>query len=833
MLAWRHLWSGRARALATILGVALGVAVFTAVRLASESTLESFRRSLDVVAGRATLQVSAGEPGFDERLYLKVKGASGVRQAAPVIQAVAPMAGGQGEAVLVLGVDLLAEEAFRDHRLAGLPAGEDPLQVIIRPDTIFVTRGFAEEHGLGVGSDLVLSVGPEARRFVIRGLLEPAGAARAFEGNVVLMDIATAQEAFGKVGRLDRIDLISEPATDLRALRARLAALLPPNVEVERPDRRNAQVDKMLRAFRLNLTALSAIALVVSLFLIYNAVSLSVVRRRREIGILRSLGVTRREVWALFAAEAVAAGLLGSLAGLGLGIVLAKGALQAVAGTVSELYAYLKVTSLALDPLTLVTSLALGMVTALAAALFPAWRASTIHPRQAMEVGGYERRAGSSYWRLAALGGLLLVGAYAASLQPPVADLPLYGYLAVLLLIGGVSLLVPLAAVSLTWLARPLLTRWLRAEGLLAVSNLRNHLGRNAVAVGAMMTALAMLVGLAVMVTSFRSTVELWVEETMRADLIVSPAARFTRGAAARLPAVEPFRVVRLSYRGDPIVLGSGDFTVVARFGILLFKGADGPTILAETKRREGVVVSESFALRYGVGPGSRLELPTPAGTVTFPVLGVFYDYTTEGGKVVMDRALYLRYWQDRDVTALVVYLRPGVDARAARARILAATGGGQELMIITNRDLKARVLQIFDNTFAITYALELIAMLVAALAVFHTLWASVLERRREIGILRAVGTSRPQVLRMVVNEAGLLGLLAGAIGVVAGLCLSLILIYVINKQSFGWTIQFRFPPSVLVEAAALMLLTSLVAGLLPARRAASMNLAEVLQYEG
>lgn len=842
----RHLWTSPVRVLVTVTGVAIGVATFTAIQATNESVLRSFTRAIDLVAGRATLEISGGEQGIDERLLPAVQRADGVSAAAPIIQTVAAIADQPGEALLLIGVDLFAEDPFREYRLVD---GDRPpeMKELLSPDAIFVTATFAKAHGLRTGGSLTLLVGPRRQRFSVKGLLASQGPARAFDGNIAILDIAAAQEAFGKIGRLDRIDLVTHEQVPPDEIRARLTTLLPPHLTVQRPDRRGHQVEKMLRAFRLNLTALSAISLLVSLFLVYNAVSLSVLQRRRQIGILRSLGLTQGAVAGLFAAEGMALGLLGSLLGVGGGLLLGQALLRTVSRTVSVLYVYLRVEEIELSPVLLLTAFGLGSAGALLASLAPAFAASRIAPRDAMQIGSFERT-----WirrsLLALLCGLLLLTTSVLLTRPgPVGGAPLFGYLSLACLIFGVACFTP-QLLRLTAAGIHVLCGGRRAPLLtLAAGNLSSQVGRSAVAVAAMMTAIAMLVGLTLMIGSFRRTVELWVEQTITADIIVSPAARFVKGSQARLPdtfiegvaripgivALDPFIGKRVELLGQEGLLAAGDLEVVARYGRLLFRRGESTAILQRAKAEGGVIISESLALSRGLTEGDRLPLLLPLGRVDLQIIGVFYDYSTDGGKVVMDRSAWARMGGEHGAHILAIYLRPGVDLSAVRRQLLAIAGKDGAIAVNSNRALKARVLEIFDNTFAVARALELIAILVGILGIFNVLWASVLSRRREIGVLRSVGATRAQLLRIVLGEAGLLGLLANLLGLLAGIALSFILIFVINKQSFGWTIQFQFSWLVVIKSSIIALGAALLAGYLPARQAARLDIAAAVAYEG
>ena len=843
LLAWRPLTRDSARSLVTILGVALGVAVTLAIGLANDGVLTSFRNSLDHVAGRTQLEVSAGEPGFDEALFPVIAGAPGVASAAPILQAVMPVSGTAAGSLLVLGVDVLGDAAFREYR-GPTPDLAEPLRLLTDVDAILLSTRYARAHGIGVGGRLQMNTPTGPKAFTVRGLLADEGVARTMDGQVAVLDIAAAQVHFGKLGRLDRVDLLLQSGADPERVAADLRGRLPAGVDVERPEARNAQVEQMLGSFQLNLFVLSLIALFVGAFLVYNTMAVSVVRQRRQIGILRSLGMSRSGVLLSVIGEGVAIGLVGSLCGAALGVLLARRTLQAVSLTVSSLYAFIVPGELAAPPPTILRAVLLGLGVTLVASLAPALEATRVPPREDLAPAAIERR--HRPWLYAGLGLLFLFATLGLARLGPAGGRPLFGYASALTLLLGAILLCPILLHTFQSGLVATLRGSRRIASRLAVGNLRRALRRNSVTVAAMAVGLAMLVSVSTMIASFRQTVEVWIDQTIRADLYLSRTGRLIKGADARLPAdllprirsvhgvadADGFRGLRLrDERGGQFLLGAGDFDLMARRGRLLFRRGDSGRILQEARARNKVIVSETFAERYHLAEGDEVLLRPPGGSVRLRIAGVYYDYTTEGGLVVMDRRLFQQLWPDSWLNSIVIYLAPGADAETVGQAVRVATGR-EDLVIFSNRDLRRRILEIFDKTFSITYALQAIALIVAALGVLTTLAASDLERTREIGILRSLGFGRAGIARTVLAEAGLLGILANVVGVLAGLALSLILIHVINKQSFGWTIQFIFPGRLIIQYAALTVGVSLLAGLLPAWRACRLPIAEAVRYE-
>ncbi len=635
------------------------------------------------------------------------------------------------------------------------------------------------------------------------------------------------------------------PPEKLAGIQGSLGASLPAGLRVERPESRVEQADKMLRAFRWNLAALSYVSLVVGAFLIYNTIAISVVRRRGEIGTLRSLGATRGKVLKLFLSEALLLGFAGGLAGIGLGRLLAGLALRLVSGTVNALYLPAPPTPLHLDIGIAGEALAIGLAAAFISALLPALEATSVEPAETLQHGAHERRRRLRTGRYAAAGCLTLLLATGAALLPPVGGFPLFGYLSALLLIVAFSFLMPLLlSASMSLLDWPL-RAIMGIEGQMAARGLASSPARISILTMSLATAVAMMASVAIMVGSFRQTVEVWAAETLRADLFLKPAAQRS-GAAATISAeaietvrstpgvdaVDPFRGLDIVYRGNPAVLGSGDWATLVRHGNLLFVDGRSPgEVLTDPSRQ--AVVSEPFAIHNHVRQGQQIEIETPAGKARFQVAGIHYDYSNDRGTIVIDREIYRRLFHDDTATTLAIYLSPGAKVDEVRAELFRKMSArGYRFLITPNAVLQQAVLRVFDRTFAITYSLEVVAIAVAALGIANALLAFIIERRRELGILRILGATRGQIKKMILTEAALVGLLGNLAGWLMGLLLSLVLIFVINKQSFGWTIQFSYPAKFLAMSGAAILLVTVAAGLYPARVAAKLVPAEVIAIE-
>jgi putative ABC transport system permease protein len=754
-----------------------------------------------------------------------------------------------GEFLQILGVDVLRDRSLRRYQLLQFHAGDkaattrDFLLLLIDPQSIIISEKFARKNRLSIGDKLPLILGDRRQEFVIVGLLRDEGPARALDGNFALMDIAAAQLAFSRLGFLDRLDIKLKPELSLEQAESEIANRLPAGLQLARPSSAYNQVEKMIAAFHFNLSALGSIALLVGLFLIYNTISISVISRREEVGTLRAIGTSRRTILSLFLGEAILLTLVGAILGLGIGRLMANAAVRATATTVDTFYIATAATeSAARHSLTLLDALlafAIALPLALAAAALPALEASRVRPVEAMR--GAQRLAASlhpsrNYLSLALT--FLALGYFFSRLDA-INGLPVFGYFSALALMFGGALLVPHTlsfACRVSGRMIGAVARKFKVEAKLASANLRGAIPRVSISVAALAVSLAMMVAISIMIGSFRETVSYWVDQSLVADIYAKPLARTSTTvdgeiadeaialfkADAAVEAVYPYASQSLNYQGNSISLGSSDFSIFGKHGRLLFKSpTNGREKIVAAVDKEEVAVSESFSLLFKKQTGDEIELPTSSGSRRFKIVAVYYDYTSNRGTVVMDTATHAKYFDTIRPASLSIYLKEGADIEEARDRLAQTIGRRFQLIITTNRTIRSEVIRIFDSTFSITYALEFIAIIVAGLGVISTLITLILERREELAMLSFLGASRAQIRRMIVIEALLIGGVSEAIGALIGALMSLVLIYVINVQSFGWTIQFHLPVVFLLQSAVAILLVTAIAGLYPAQRAA------------
>lgn len=826
----------------SILGVALGVAVVVSIDLANQSAKRAFNLSTEVVSGRTTHSILGGPSGVPEELYRIIRVDLGFRQAAPVVEGFVAAPDYPGKALKILGVDPFAEAPFRPY-LQGRP-NADIRKFVAQPNAVLMSVDTAEMLALEPGGEVRVNAGGVEQTLVLVGLIEPEDSvSRQAMVDLLIADIATAQEVLNRPGRLSKIDLIVPTGTEGGILIARITSVLPAGVELTIAGARSDSVEQLTRAFELNLTALSLLALLVGTFLIYNTMTFSVVRRRGLIGSLRAIGVTRGEIFGLMLGEAFVIGIISSALGIALGIILGRGLVQIVTRTINDLYFVVSVRELALDPAVLIRGAGLGLAATLIAAAIPALEASTVSPRTATIRSTLESTLRRSVPRATIAGVLILLIAALLLLYPSRSILVSFG--GMLALVLGSAMLVPASTLALMKLFAPVVSRPFGLMGAIAVRGVSASLSRTAVAVTALTVAISITVGIGIMVGSFRSTVDRWLETSLRADVYVSSSNLMSgRLHSSLLPSVleavsqvdgvesiSTYRSVRLESSGGTTQIVALGITA-SIFNSFEFKEGSPSSIWADFQSGDAVIVSEPYAYHHQVGPGSTLKLLTDQGEREFRVGGIYYDYSSGQGVVMVSRDAYQRLWNDTGISSLGIYAATGVEINALEDALRQATGQDQELQIRSNRALKAASLEVFDRSFAITSVMRVLAIIVAFVGVLSALMALQMDRAREIGVLRAIGFTPRQVWVIVTSQTAMLGLVAGLLAIPAGLAQAAGLIFVVNKRSFGWSMDMEIIPSVLVEAVVVAVVAAVLAGVYPALRMASSPAANALREE-
>ena len=838
----------------SVLGVALGVAVVVSIDLANQSAKRAFSLSIEAVAGRATHSIVGGPGGLSEDVYRRLRLEAGFRKVAPVVEGYAyiPMGNPEspspeslekisGRSFQLLGIDPFADVPFRSY--LGNTTDLNIGLLVTRPSAALISSDTA--HGLGVasGDDLEVSVGGIRHGVQIVGLLEPGDElSREALADLLVVDIATAQELMDVIGRLSRIDLIL-PEPPESAIE-RIRAVLPRGVHIERTSARSESVDQLTQAFDLNLTALSLLALVVSTFLIYNTVTFSVLQRRNLIGTLRAVGVTRGEIFTLVLGEAFLIGVLSAALGVLLGILLGRGMVNIITQTINDLFFVVSVRQLTIPASVLFKGALLGIFATLTAAIIPALEATSVSPKTAMTRSTVETVLYKSL-SPAALAGLLILAIAAGLLLIPSRSL-LVGFGGLAALVVGYALIIPATTILLLKVLSPLAGRSFGFMGTMATRSTSASLSRTAVAITALTVAISVSVGIGTMVQSFRGTVERWLEISLVADIYVAPPSALRSRVEATL---SPNLVDRLlaapgivgasTFRSAQVESSHGQTQLVAlgtEFETFnrpnRFKEGNPSEIWEDFQSGEAVLVSEPYAFHNELALGSTVKLQTDYGQRSFAVAGIYFDYSSGRGVVMVSRNTYERFWNDDGISSLGLDTASGEDVDGVIEQLYLAAGPEQDLRIRSNRDLRKASLDVFDRSFTITSVIKVLAMVVAFVGVLGALMALQLERRRELGTLRSIGFTPAQIWRLVTSQTVLMGLIAGLLALPLGMALAAGLIFVVNQRSFGWSMDLQIVPSVLIQAVALAIVAAFLAGIYPAIRMATSTPAEALREE-
>jgi len=836
-----------ARTALTIAAVALGVAVVLAMDLASDAATGSFHSSLETLSGRQDFEISAAG-GVPEEIIGKLVALPYDWQITPRMEGYASVVDAK-RGLPLLGLDLIAE-ANRSSLPEARPAAPDQ----IFDSSQFSVEDFAKSDSIWAGQSLgktrgdtlQLLVNDRTLTFTVRGVYPDDSGS----GSAILMDIATAQATLGRVGRVDRIfiRLPQNPVTSLDEWRHRAQQALPEGVQLRAAGAATDENRKMLAAFRWNLRLLSYIALIVGAFLIYNTISVSVVRRRAEIGIVRALGASRSQVLFAFLLEAALIGGAGALLGIPLGRFLAASAVRLMGNTVNALYVSSRPGEITLGAASVFLAFFSGLFVTLVSAWSPAREAASVAPLEAMARDRREYSARVNKTLSLRIAAVLALAAAGASDLSPVGNKPIFGYCAALLLLAAGVFAIPAFVDIVMRASSRIFSRLLGVEALLASRSLAGSMRRTSVLVAALCTAVAMMTAVGIMVGSFRQTVVLWMASQLPADLYLRPAGNpatdqhptISTNFSDRLAevpgvrAIQRLRAYEISYQGKPATLAGVDLDDPRiEHSSNFLSGRSPESVLRELRGSNSVAVSEPFSYKHGLRQGDKIQLPLGESRVTFRIADIYYDYGSERGLILMNRNVLLKYLPDPAPSNIAVFIASGANAVQVRTGIeRAAAAANVGILIFANNDLRKQAVQIFDRTFAITYALEAIAVFVAIMGVAGALLALVIDRRRELGLLRYLGASKSQLRRMILTEAGLFGLLSNIAGLCLGIFLSLILIFVINKQSFGWTIRLHWPVAVILGGISLIWLATLLAGCYPARIAVRLNPVEVIHED-
>ena len=829
----RHPWQ---LALA-VLGIAIGVAVIVAVDLANASARKAFLLSMDAVTGEATHQVIGGPRGIEEQVYAQLRVEHGIRNIAPVISGSVSV---NGTRMQVLGIDIFAEREMRSFTsraaTASADAGSSAVSLfrglLTELGAVAMSRAVADSLELEIGERFQIVAGGRTRSAVLLGVFgdENTGGLE----NILTTDIATAQSWLDQAGWISRIDVRIEDGND--TARLRIEAALPAGTRLLAAALRTRTTADLSRAFMTNLSAMSFLALLVGLFLIYNSVSFSVLQRRGLIGIQRALGVTRGQIFAMVLGESAVIGVFAAGVGVLMGIWLGEQLLALVSQSINDFYYRVSVTDVAVGPLSIGKGMLAGVGAAVLAAAVPAIEATSYQPRLAMTRSTLEQQT-RRFLPIAALLGSVAIIASVVLLLLSGRSL-IAGLAAVFMMILGFAFCVPLIVRLAAEALAPIASRLGGPPARMAVSGIAASLSRTGVAIVALAVAVSATIGVSIMVDSFRISVSQWLDQTLQADIYAGAQRGSLDPAIIKdligIPGVEAYSTSRRSWLEDEngrtqliaIQMAPGGY---AGTEIL---DADPADIWPAWESGDVVLVSEPYAYRNYIEKGDDLTLRTNSGGKAFHVAATYQSYDINSSSVLLSRSTYDRHWNDDSIDSVGLYLADGGNVRDVIAEIEIRSASRQELRVASNVGIRERSLQIFDRTFVITDVLYWLAIGVAIIGILGAMLALQLERARELAVLRALGMTPVQLGVMITLQTSTIGLLSGLAAIPLGLVMAYVLIEVINRRAFGWKIDMTMSPGILLSALAFAVVAAMLAGIYPAYRAARSQPALAMREE-
>ncbi len=819
----------------SVLGVALGIGLFVGVRVASDRAVASFEADIRGMNPRATHEIlDRRGVDFDESVYGLVRAVED--ESYPLLRATGYLATSE-ETIEIIGI-----YTVRLVRFIGFEPGEryDVGGYYRTVNGLFVSKSFAEKHSLSKGDRFEAAVYDRGYVFRVVDVIDTD----LFPAATVIMDIGNFQEYLGRAGYLTKIDLV----TDDEAAQ-KIEGVIPPNVTVQRKEKVIENQKALVASFRYNLLFVSLIAVLVGIFLLYNTIFVSVVKRRREIGILRSLGIGKGTVMTLFMIQGLILGVSGSIVGVALGQFFAVFSIAAVEKTLSTIYRGVSITEFLLTGKDILSAMIMGVTVSLAASVIPSFESAKVRPNEALLEGSLELRYAGYQQAFSLLGGLVIMAGAVLSYvdyRAPPFSFPYLAYGGILLLIVGFTLLSPLyLRTALRVVKSPI--NWLfKGTGRVAVSGVDGSVFRFSVALMSVAISTALVIALLSSIYSLRSSLKEWIERNITADIYIKPASCLSNycffpltdevikalGTFPEVAGVDRFRVLQVELFGRNVVAGFGETEKLRQFGnVKYFKEGDRERLKRLEEKKE-VSISDYLSIRHGIKKGDIIEISTPMGREKFVVNNTFISYSTTSGFIYFDRRWLRELWGLDDATQASVYLREGVDAGRFTGKLKRRFSKKYSLEILNNRELRERILAIFNRSFSITYAIELIAIVVSLLGMVNALLVLVLEKKREMSIIRYLGGSWAQIRNMIIISAGIIGMAGVLLGTVMGPIISMVIIHVINRLSFGWDVSFEVPLIPLAMLTALLFVTCLSAGFLPSKVARKIDPKAFISFE-
>ena len=850
--AFRYYFRSFTQSILAVLGVAVGIAVFVAVDLANDSAKQSFRNSAVSIFGDTEFQLMGSTSGISENVYSDVVKSAELQ---PLLNIIRPIidkqitltdSNGVEDKYRLLGINVINENVLSRNNKYGidfLNSSQTSFNFFAE-NQVFVSSILASKKQLSIADEFLVE--DTNNKISIVGFFQGDNSLqRELMQNVIITDISVAQNITNSNGILTRIDISSVYDQNEKIALDKWFSLLPSGVQLI-PSYTYSEARKSItKSFDTNLLALSLLALLVGLYLIYNMMTFSIHRRKNLFGTLRAIGVTKNEIFFLVLVEGLLIGLIGAIFGIMLGILLAYFLLGLISSTINYQFFSSSPNSIALDITIIYQALILGISGSIVSVLIPAWSASRIQPRELIDIYGKYSTYNNYHMVLFFLGLLLCSFGYLITLTP-ITNL-IIGFIAMFLVIVGLSLTVPTTTQIVLLIISSILEKIGRPTIFtLSVETIKNSLNTIAICIAALSVSIAMTIGIGCMIQSFRATVEEWLNQSLVADIYIAPPTlsfgQDLKGIDDEfikyvndIPEIEyisqlgSFEIFKDGYLLNLIVVDSAEKIFDE---VIQLKEGEKKDIWNDFVQTDSILISEPLAFQKNIQINDTFDILTDTGLKSFTVRGIYYDYSSTSGIAMVSKQVYDNYWNNSKVTSLALYLNDSQNSELVFNKLLDKFDTDWDLQIISSKKLNNASMEIFDKTFEITFVLRSISLIVAFIGILGAISAIILSRAREFSILKSIGFTNNQLRTIIGNQTFIIGVISGLISIPLGIIITNLLIQIINKQSFGWSIPMQLLPSVFVEGIMVAILSSVLASIYPSIKISRNNIRKALMGE-
>lgn len=832
------------KVLLSVLGVALGVAVFISIRSASVSADQAMINFVKSISADSDLEVSYARTGLDENIYPKIVQTEGVELASPIISTRTRIkVDNKYHSIHVLGIDIIrrgqAPGQIRNNQF-------NFMNFISEPGQVIVTEAFLNKYKLTKKDSFVLVTGKKELKCSIASVIKSSESPMSKDPRLILMDIFLAQDLFNKENKIDRVDVTISKGFTIDDVKTNLRQNLGKQIRIRTAGEKVKQSGVLYRSFKLNLTVVSSISLLVGMYLIFNTINTSIIQQRREIGILRALGTRKSEILILFTVEGFVIGIIGSIVGIILGYFLAQVSVAIFTQKISRSYLLSNVSDIDFSPELIIIALFIGIAMSVISSIIPALSTLKISPAETIRSVSYENRKRLSILPYSIISIVFLILALISSQLKPVMGIPVFGFLANFLIILGFSFLSPLIIKTLLQLARPLLYKYMKIEMSLGAENLTKALARNAITISTLMISISLIISIFSLINSYHYSIGKWFKQVNNAEFSIVSGSNYSDGEIypmkeevaellkdiKAIKEIDYYRFYNSSYNDYLLDIHSFRVDVASKVVQYSFASGNQKEAFQLMKTNEAVLISQQLSEKFNLNKGDKITLETPGGKKNFIIAGVVVNYLSTQGVVSISRELFKKYWNDNLVDIYKIYTHKNIDMIEVKKEIENKVKGNNNLLVSTLGDFKGEVLGAIDETFYMFHALEAITIIIAVMGVVNALLTSILERSREIGILRSIGAMKKQITVMILSEAAFIGFSGALIGILTGIALSYVTVYIINVQTVGWYLELKLPLDIIFYLIVISIVLTILAGYYPSKKAENINIREALEYE-